>query len=236
MKQIVFTAVNSEYEEVFFAPKPSSFSIPEWYKNIPKYMGNLKKLTVNENSEVLHTVKKCSPFLDALTSGYILTTPCDILVTKEEIVPKISWKLKVPIITHHQVEQTDDFPSIIWEDYYKMVFKWTNGFVINTPKNYSVLFTHPLNRVDLPFYTLSGIVETESFDIATNFPFVIKKDFEGIIPKGTPIVQIMPFKRESWESTTNAADEVKIRKSFISLDRDLFGYYKNNFWKKKQWR
>lgn len=236
MKNIYFTASDLDSENLFFPPKPSSTVVPDWYKNMPQYTDNLKKLKVDEKGQALYTVKKCVPFLDSLISGYTVTTPCDIFIGKQEIVPEVNWKLKAPVITSHLASQTEHFPEIIWKDYYKMVFKWIYPYLINTPKNYSILFTHPLNRLDLPFYTLSGVVDTESFNMATNFPFLIKKDFEGIIPEGTPIVQFIPFKREAWNSKINKPDAEKTKKSFDMYDRSLFNYYRNNFWKKKQWK
>jgi hypothetical protein len=235
VKDIFFTASDKDSEDLFLPPKPSSLVVPDWYKDMPQYVNNLKKLQVDERGQPLFTVKKCLPFLESLLSGYTVTTPCDIFVSKKEIIPEVNWRLKAPVVSHHISEQTDDLPQILWQDYYKIIFKWIYPYLINTPKNYSILFTHPLNRPDLPFYTLSGIVDTDSFNMATNFPFLIKKDFEGLIPQGTPIVQFIPFKREAWNSKINKTDEEKTRKSFNMYDRSLLNYYRNNFWKKKQW-
>ena len=79
---------------------------------------------------------------------------------------------------------------------------WSFDFSLKTPKGYSVLFCHPLNRFELPFQTFSGVVETDEYNQGTHFPFYIKKLNVGeiiIIKKGTPIVQIIPFKRENWK-------------------------------------
>ena len=61
------------------------------------------------------------------------------------------------------------------------------------------MITHPLNRNDLPFITISGIVDG-NFAISAdgNVPFYIKNNFEGIIPQGTPIAQLIPFYRQNW--------------------------------------
>jgi hypothetical protein len=33
-----------------------------------------------------------------------------------------------------------------------------------------------------------------------NSPFIIKSGFEGIIEKGTPMFQVIPFKRADWQA------------------------------------
>jgi hypothetical protein len=96
-----------------------------------------------------------------------------------------------------------------------------------------MLVTHPLNRFDLPFTTVSGIVD-EGVPWGGNFSFWVNKGFQGVIPKGTPIAQIIPFKTESWKSekSTYLVDYAKKRlhekTTFVS------GYYKKFIHKKKK--
>ena len=51
---------------------------------------------------------------------------------------------------------------------------------------------------DLPFSTFSGIVDTDKHPMCISFPFLIRKDFNGILKKGTPIAQCIPIKRENF--------------------------------------
>jgi hypothetical protein len=58
-----------------------------------------------------------------------------------------------------------------------------------------------------------------------NIPFFIKEGFSGVIPKGTPIAQVIPFKRESWTSKCLASDR-KAYSLFMTLrDTYLDGFY-----------
>jgi hypothetical protein len=59
---------------------------------------------------------------------------------------------------------------------------------------------HPVAYPNAPFYTIPGIVDTDVYDGEINVPFAIKDSFEGIIEKNTPMFQIIPFKRDQWES------------------------------------
>jgi hypothetical protein len=80
---------------------------------------------------------------------------------------------------------------------------------------------------------LSGIVDSEFTAQPGNLPFFIKKDFTGIIKQGTPIVQIIPIKNESWK----VEEDKKIFKegdsNNIKRNRKFYNYYRDNFWVKK---
>jgi hypothetical protein len=68
-----------------------------------------------------------------------------------------------------------------------------------------------------------------------NHPFLIKKDFVGIIPAGTPIAQAIPFKRESWVS--DIEDSLSYEEpSFVhTMHNPPFNFYKKNFWTRKKY-
>jgi hypothetical protein len=82
----------------------------------------------------------------------------------------------------------------------RFLIKFHNLWTIEAPEGYAVLFTHPLNRVDLPFTTLTGIVDCDRYhDNWIHFPARWNDpNFSGVLPKGTPVAQCVPVKRESW--------------------------------------
>jgi hypothetical protein len=116
-----------------------------------------------------------------------------------------------------------------------MVAKWHNDFLIKTPKGFSVLFTHPLNRLDLPFFTLSGLVDCDKYNSPIHFPFLLKRGFEGIIESGTPIAQIVPVKRELWKSKKYLFNSDKIYQNQRTFLRTFSDYYKKKVWIKKNY-
>jgi hypothetical protein len=114
-------------------------------------------------------------------------------------------------------------------------FAWHNIYQIKLPKGYSLLLTHPFNRFDLPFTTLTGIADADYGMQQGNVPFFIKEDFEGIIPAGTPMFQILPFKREDWKSSKNEnLNDLDREHSFNNM-RKISGFYKDNFWNRKKY-
>jgi hypothetical protein len=149
------------------------------------------------------TVKKCPPFIDAMTFGFLIPLPVDLEVRDGEF----TWNLEVPRgffseyshspIGFHDSSQVAGTPFF---DDDRFVIKFNNFWTIEAPPGYSVLFTHPLNRPDLPFTTLTGLVDCDIFhDSPINFPARWNDaDFSGVLPKDTPIAQCLPVKRDSW--------------------------------------
>jgi hypothetical protein len=116
------------------------------------------------------------------------------------------------------------------------MFRWILDWKIKTPKGYSSMIMHPLHRFDLPFTTLPGIIDTDNHPSALLLPFFIQDGFEGIIKEGTPIAQLFPFRRESWESEKK---EINPNISFINRNSNnlkVFRSYKTKFWSKKEYR
>jgi hypothetical protein len=214
-KKIKFQSIHP----VFDVPKPSPASkqVPEWYRKMSGV------------SEKVMTIKKCVPFLDAMTSGYIISSPVDINFDGVNFA-NLS---KVQVISMHHKEQTDNMPVPI--GYSEQPYKWENFFTITTPKGYSTLFVHPTNRYDLPFLSISGIVDTDAHPIPVNFPFFMREGFKGIIPAGTPIIQAIPFKRESWESEVEDNIAPKEHPDLHKMHNPPFGFYKKHWWSRKNY-
>jgi hypothetical protein len=222
-----------EYSDSFFNIFPAEDFVPDWYRKSPsKIKGESTELLISAPYSVTSTYKKCTPILDAITSGYVVALSADIeVILKDDGSPYIMWRTMRDIISFHSAEQWEGLPCP--NGYFPFVYKWNNQFTINTPSGYSLLFTKPFNRFDLPFESVSGIVDTDAYDMPVNFPFFIKKGFTGIIPKGTPIAQIIPIKRESW-----GREHIEYDKDFhmIAIDRfrsTIKRSYKNNFWNRK---
>jgi hypothetical protein len=215
------------------APLASRKLIPEWYKKIPPLFPNEQKIRIIPNRVAVNsTVKKCVPFLEAMLAGYTYVLADDIIVEiLEDGSPFLRWRTKTEIITDHSPDQ---FGGIeIGEEYHNFVFKWANEWSIETAKNYSLWVTHPANRYDLPFSTFTGFVETDGYGMPIQFPFLLKKNFQGVIEKGTPVAQFIPIKRENWKSEIAKYDQ----NYSLRAERKLFGKiinsYKNQFWVKK---
>jgi hypothetical protein len=186
-------------ENVIPRPFPAVTGLPEWFKALPQKAFNS---TLGGES---FTVKKCPPFIDAMTYGFLIPLATDLEVRDGEF----SWSFDVPEgVAVDQSYSPIDFhdPSQIagtpFFDDDRFIIKFTNFWTIQAPAGYSLLFTHPVNRRDLPFTTLTGLVDCDAFyDNPVLFPARWHDpDFNGVLPKGTPVAQCLPVKRENWSS------------------------------------
>ena len=100
-----------------------------------------------------------------------------------------------------------------------------------------VLFIKPLNRIEERFEIISGIVDTDTYINVINFPFILRKrDKQFLIKKGEPMVQIIPFKRESWKMWSGFYIEKLHSKTINLLSSEWVDRYKKMFWNKKSFK
>jgi hypothetical protein len=227
---------NSVPEEYW--PKPAKFVIPEWYRKTPPYTAPKKDILRGEGARGTNsTIKKCMPVFDAISAGYIIPTPVDLDVKIIDGERIYTWPSMDKFIETHHPNQYTFHPKIGGERP-EPTPKWGNPWAIRTPKGYSVLFTTPFHR-DIPFHSLEGVVDTDTYNNPVLFPFKLADlNWEGIIPAGTPMVQVIPFKRENYSYTVSREEDLKedfIRKSREKLLPTFFSGYKDRFWTKKEY-
>ena len=248
-KEIEFSAHEDYYALKEDYPIPAKLNIPEWFKKLNHEFNNM-------------TVKGCMPFLDALTAGYILKIPQDLHIrhnvdSKNEKGEKIKdsfqtyglYKLENIInakglnlntgVNVHPIKQLEGSPLINQNKNFPF-YKIANPWKIKTPKGYSCLFTQIFNNGDDRFFPICGIVDTDVFPQEINFPIVINGDkypiLETTIKKGTPYVQIFPFKRESWKMKLKSRKQKEIQNNIIFWGLKLYNLYKDKYWNKKSWK
>jgi hypothetical protein len=242
MAQITFTNTMGVPEE--YSPKPASAFVPDWYKNLDSYISGEKKPTGDGNTTA--TIKRCMPVFDAIVGGYILTTCADVFVSQKPVVdaegketgekiPWYEWPSFSPI-QWHRVEQAPNHPQKGTLPKSASYPKWINPWSIVTPPGYSILFTAPMHRESV-FTILDGVVDTDTYNAPVNFPFVLNDwKFEGLIPAGTPMAQVIPFQRESWEMKIGAQDElIEQNKVTTKLRTKFFDSYKSQFRQVKEY-
>lgn len=231
VKKIEFIGGNKQLSAFAESPIAAVKGMPDWYKDMSTFH-TYDKLVVEGMGANL-TAKKCIPLRDALTTGYLIPSICDVQVGQEGNY--ISWVFPQDPITTHPTPQMSGY-SIPDEYNKEVVFKWYNPWIIKTPPGYSTLFVHPLHRNDLPFYSLPGVVDTDTHPVAVNLPFFMKQGFNGIIEKGTPIIQVIPFKRESWKMEVDKSLPENLAVTEDSFRTKIMSYYANNFWSRKEYK
>jgi len=220
-------------------PKPSLQFIPETFKKMP---GLLK------NKEVYSTVKKCIPFLDAFTTGYIIPFQTDIDYIYDKKIDECRFDLNLAIPNefleylkveeHHSLQISKELrnPRATID----IVLKFSNSWTIKTPPGYSCIFVTPFNH-PLPFELVTGVVDTDLYELPINFPFYWTADpkKDHVLKQGTPMAMVIPFKREDWKiELSNVSDNEKNKLNLKRLGyfSKVFDNYKSKFWTKKSYK
>lgn len=228
--KLTFTDYTGEVPKEYH-PVPAKKVLPDWYKDMNSYITGKKEVVTDPNGgNTTSTIKKCMPVFDALTAGYIIPLPCDIYVYQEDGAPVFKWPDQA-YISNHSASQIGNHPTATGF----RPPKFTNTWIVKTPPGYSCMFVPPMHH-DNVFKILEGVVDTDTYHGAVEFPFQLKDiSWEGIIPAGTPMVQVIPFKRESWEhEIINTPEEATSHYVVARALRSVFfEAYKNKFWHKK---
>lgn len=210
-------------------PAPAKQYVPQWYKDTPTHDSEDKRAGTN-------TFKSCMPFLDSLTSGYIFELWTDIEVKNINGQTEIKWaRHDYDLIENrNKVKSLEKIPSR--PHHHSLTFALKSPLAIKTPPGYSVLISSPFNRLDLPIKPLVGVVDTDKNPMHSGLiPFEMALDFEGIVKKGTPLIQILPFKRENWTSEEDVKVFYESEISGRNINSYFTGGYKLHSWFKKDY-
>jgi hypothetical protein len=221
-------------------PNQSSRSIPKWFNDAEMYVKDPntgEKVDTYWNDQKMLTFKACPALIDAFAIGYIYKTPCDILFKNE------NNKIIIEIQNGYQdfcTSRGTDPQLHIPNGFYKEHFSWYPNWAPELPEGYSGIYITPLNHFELPFMTMAGIIDSDKMTMPGLVPFFLKEGFTGIIPKGTPYLQVIPFKREDWKADYEFYDNNQLldrhQENAKVLRQSGNGIYKKRFWSNKKYR
>ena len=236
VNEIEFIALDKYAFEVCPKPFPASQAIPQWWKDASPYIKNEdnpdgKKIIVS-NNESNASFKKCTPMLDMLSSGYIVPLWADVQVTIQDHGPQLTWRVHKQVFDIHYGQEVET-P----DGYQKTQFKFLNQWVPKLPKGFSALIIPCPGYPNSIFRPISGVIDYDKTTHPLYPPVYLKNDFDGIVEKVTPMFQIIPFKRNNWNSKFSF---LEAGQELINLDRDvkstIVNNYVKNFWEKKTYK
>ncbi|MDD3446341.1 MAG: hypothetical protein PHS60_13075 [Zavarzinia sp.] len=219
------------YEDYLPKPRLAAGALPDWLKRMPAEAASAVLAGAN-----VRTVKQCPPFVDAMQGGILFPLAAEVTVRGGDF----SWDWNLPRhpesrltrspLGLHVPEQAVGAPAVPPGQF---VLKFTNFWTIDLPEGWSMLFGHPANRLDLPFRTLSGLVDCDRFrDGFVHFPALwTDPGFEGVLPAGTPVAQGWPVKREALEIEAGAFDDAALARH-LAVEEGLQaepGFYRKRF-------
>jgi len=218
--------VPDEYKGQYELPSPASKHIPNWYK----------KTDIYPKGEVdgQKSVRACMPFMEAMTFGWIIPAPVNISI--DTIEGNIEWSGNYfDAVGKHEKSQVggDIFPHD------NQIIKFNLPYMLRTPEGVSTLFIPPLNRIEKRFQVFSGVVETDVYMDMINIPaLLLQEEIQEVIEEGTPLVQAVPFKRDSVvkesETRLESANETELRENVTRSTLSNNAFYKNEVWEPKK--
>jgi len=221
-----------------FAPvKPSKFFLPQWFKDMDEYItqdavhekgkkgyfGRSKETAIKTAGG---TVKRCPAIIDLLAEGFIIPMWADFLVQRD--METLEWDNKgvgqygIEFHNRQQIKgwelKKTDFPEGV---------KFINPWRIYTPKGYSVMFMQPTYQFEKRFTVLPGIVETDSYN-HINFPTIWHTTKDAVINRGTPFIQVIPFKRDEFDLDVGQMTDKQIQNDLLEKN-ELNSKFKNAY-------
>jgi hypothetical protein len=214
-----------EDKDVIAEPVPARAALPDWFRKLP----GIDKAEVSATNNGL-TVKRCMPFVDALSVGWIIPLAATVRleVSDEGRTVTAGWELDREMVSNHSVFQVAGNP---FEPHPPM--KFHNLWTIRTSPGWSCLFLPPINRPCDIVQIFSGVVDTDTYTSRVNFPFVATApDGVHTLRKGTPLVQVIPFRRADVsiagrigiERPQDAEARERVHRSTLAED----GWYKHH--------
>lgn len=210
-------------EGIIAPPVAAKTVLPDWFRKLPPIDTN--HVSVTDNGL---TVKRCMPFLDAMTTGWIIPLAATVrLEVKDEgHTVTAGWEFDKVMVSNHNPYQIAGNHSEP-----RPPCKFHNYWTVKTPPGWSCLFVPPLNRASPVFQCLSGVVDTDTYHSLIHFPFIATGD-DGVhvIEKGTPLVQVIPFRRDTSgieaEIASETADEAAKRERILRHTQASEGWYR----------
>jgi hypothetical protein len=221
-------------------PSPANKEIPEWYRRADRYIKNpmTGDYYTDPTGGKAVNWKACPAIFDTMTSGYVLKTPCNInffINDRETIDVRVDDEKYKDFCTPRE-PMTQFYQP---DGYYLNHFAWFIDWGVVTPPGYSVLYTNPMNRFDLPFLNTTGIIDNDKVHLSGSLPFFLIQNWTGTIPAGTAYAQLFPFKRENWESEIVVEDPRKIpSKNHLNSKKYRVkdgGVYQKNVWERRSY-
>lgn len=222
-------------------PEPTKNNQPNWWKDATLFWqksdGTPYEVGIDSESGKVERglgFKACPALMDGFNMGYVLKTPTDIMFIQHNNEPYVLIDKEFKEFCGEREEMYGFYNP---HGYHKKHFHWWPNWGIEVEPGYSLLVINPMNRFDLPFLTLSGIIDSDSYTSSGLTPFFLKEGFSGLVPKGTPFAQVIPIKRESWQSEYIYHDDKEIYKRFEDtanrFRKPFGGIYKKEIWSKK---
>lgn len=186
--------------------------------------------------------QQCPGMMDYASSGYIISAHTDFKIKANKA--GIMMKINSFIVASDEVNKTlspSNFNHNIVDGMYNISSEVKNNackiplpWGIFTKPGYScyILPTLMHNTFDDNIIAYPGIIDSDTFH-TVNFVFTVKNPGEYYIPAGTPLLHVIPFKREKIDAICEKASEKEADEYNYTLVGKAKNYYRRYLSKKK---
>lgn len=178
-------------------PKPALKNFPNWFKDLdPQYKN------ANDERDMFGqhpmTAKMCLPLIDAMSMGYTIPLAADVRVRTNHNNTEFAVQHgEIHITDFHDSRQVGGDNKLLPNQ--GKILKFINHWIVRTAPGWSTLFIPPLNHFNSPFTAMAAVVDTDVYWKHVHFPVIWNiPNADMTIPAGTPIVTVIPFKRDSF--------------------------------------
>ena len=213
----------AEVDGVIAPPMPARSVLLDWFRKLPAV--DKERLSATDHGL---TVKRCMPFFDAMMTGWIIPAAATVRLEISDGGQTVNagWEFDKVMVSNHHAYQVAGNPMEP-----RPPCKMHNYWTIETPPGRSCLFVPPLNRVRPVFEALAGVVDTDTYQSLIHFPFIATApDGVHTIEKGTPVVQVIPFRRDAAgieaEIRAETAKEAERRTKIMRHIQAAEGWYR----------
>jgi hypothetical protein len=205
-----------KYAGLIQEPIPAYKRFPEWY---PKLDGRKCPLRFVDNEPYPDggNLKNCPGITDYIKAGYIIPSWNTFTFREvDETGVQVNW-IDTYVKTSMAVHPNDQFYTFLDEQKptYGAFFKITGPWYVKTKPGVSIILTHPVWFRNKIFTSCTGVYHTDINACKLQWFFEFNKplgvldsyddfDFQTqMVAEGEPIIQIIPFYRDSFKSKVN---------------------------------
>lgn len=210
-----------------FKPVLAKTVLPEWWKNTKVYQ-------INGAGAGTQTLRGCPAMNDWLGMGWYIVAERDIHVALNGTTKTLEVDdpiLTVSTFSNRQGMTSPSHPVMQMSDTYaydgkepRDAFKFRMPWNVRTPIGYSVLYLDPFLFSNPYYSTWHGVIDADTFNTNLDTSQLImyaKSDQPFVIPAGSPICQIVPFKREEWNSEISLySDKTRFENQSMDLNHE----------------
>lgn len=205
-------------------PKLATKYIPDWFKSIP----------VSTKPRDGKSVRICPAFPDFFSSCYVIPMWMDSVLSYSKTMDRwaVDCTNEVTEWTIHGKSQFLDYTeaSLFGEDA-SFVFKAESPWYVFTPPGYSVLQLPMFYHFNKDWSVLPGIIDTDIHHEINQQVLYHGDDKDVYIPRGTPFVMYLPYKREDFDLIIDQVNEqeqeiIDFNNLNFKTTRHQGGYYR----------